>query len=251
MPDRRLVRDGMIGPPYRRLVRVNHDRKTDRSTSAEQAAPSVDRSAGDRLGLCGRHPRALLGLSDVRQSCGQLAASRRRLGAVNPGFRPDHSLMTTVFWGTVLRVTPYSCYCFFVRMNIFALRHHSSCPWNGPLPPGHVAPVGDADPPPGSASFSLARSRPMAASQAHASELLHFTTAVEIFNSPEAELDALHHVTLPACHIAVLGSSALLLASAARRAPSSLPHIPREPPPSLLSRGAESRWSSRDAGGTP
>jgi len=43
----------------------------------------------------------------------------------------------------------------------------------------------------------------MAASQAHASELLHFTTAVESFDSPEAELDALHHVTLPACHIVV------------------------------------------------
>ena len=52
----------------------------------------------------------------------------------------------------------------------------------------------------------------MAASQAHAalaSELLHFTTAVESFDSPEAVLNALHYVTMPACKMAVLG--ALLL----------------------------------------
>ena len=41
-----------------------------------------------------------------------------------------------------------------------------------------------------------------------ASELLHFTNAVESLYLPEAVLDALHHVTLPA-HVAVLG--ALLL----------------------------------------
>ncbi len=251
MPDRRLVRDGMIGPPYRRLVRVNHDRKTDRSTSAEQAAPSVDRSAGDRLGLCGRHPRALLGLSDVRQSCGQLAASRRRLGAVNPGFRPDHSLMTTVFWGTVLRVTPYSCYCFFVRMNIFALRHHSSCPWNGPLPPGHVAPVGDADPPPGSASFSLARSRPMAASQAHASELLHFTTAVEFFRftgSGARRAPSCHAAGLPHRCTGIIG-----LTVGERCSPGAVfsAAYPPRAPALFVVPWRESRWSSRDAGGTP
>ena len=52
----------------------------------------------------------------------------------------------------------------------------------------------------------------MAASQAHAalaSELLHFTTAVESIDSPEAVLNALHYVTMPTCKMAVLG--ALLL----------------------------------------
>ena len=71
----------------------------------------------------------------------------------------------------------------------------------------------DADPPPGSASFpSFSRSRPITTSQAHAalaSELLHFTNAVESFNSPETVLNALHDVTMPACKIGVLG--ALLL----------------------------------------
>ena len=54
----------------------------------------------------------------------------------------------------------------------------------------------------------------MAAAQTHtyaalASELLRFTDEVDTFETPEAVLNALHDVTMPACQIAVLG--ALLL----------------------------------------
>ena len=42
-----------------------------------------------------------------------------------------------------------------------------------------------------------------------ASELLQFTNQVDTFETPEAVLNALHEVTMPACQIAVLG--ALLL----------------------------------------
>ena len=56
----------------------------------------------------------------------------------------------------------------------------------------------------------------MAASIARAalaSELLHFTNAVELLDLPEAVLNALHHVTMPACQMAVLGSLLLPLRS--------------------------------------
>jgi hypothetical protein len=54
----------------------------------------------------------------------------------------------------------------------------------------------------------------VAAAQTHtyaalASELLRFTDEVDTFETPEAVLNALHDVTMPACQIAVLG--ALLL----------------------------------------
>ena len=54
----------------------------------------------------------------------------------------------------------------------------------------------------------------MAASQADAafaSELSQYTNAVEKFDSPEAVLNALHHVTMPTCQMAVLGSLLLPL----------------------------------------
>lgn len=56
----------------------------------------------------------------------------------------------------------------------------------------------------------------MPASQTHtnaalASELLQFTSAVELLDTPEAVLNALHDVSMPACQAGVLGSVLLPL----------------------------------------
>ena len=59
---------GMLARFNSRCVTITHVRTTNRSTFATHAAPAVDRSAGDRLGLCGRHPRALLAAADASVS---------------------------------------------------------------------------------------------------------------------------------------------------------------------------------------